>query len=101
VIHAFIVLFTTSLVPGAYIIMAKLLQSEGMLKLITETNLTLVSLILINTYGYFLYRKFFESPWWANILRWLSLNLIFIVLLYFYRFFLLIATLAWMWLFRI
>ena len=100
VLHAFIVLFTASVIPGLYVIIAKIFQSEGMLNLITETNLTILSLLLINGFGLLLYRKLFKSRWWAHILRWLSLNLIFVVLIYFYRFFLLLATLGWMWLFR-
>lgn len=100
VMYAFIVFFTASVIPGAYIVIAKMLKSKGMMSLISETNLTAFSLILINIYGLLLYRKLFKSKWWIQTLRWLSLNLVFVVLIYVYRLILLLATLFWMWMFR-
>ena len=100
VLHSFILLIVASIVPGIYFFLARILNSQLMFSLVTEFNLSLVSLIVINIYGYFLYRGSFRTNLWINTLRTVLLNVLYFFLIFLYRFFLLMVTLGWMALFR-
>ena len=99
VLYSFLLTISLSVVPGLYHILAILLDSQTMMGIQTEFNLSATVMGLANIYGYFLYRRFFADSPWKVIPKVLILNLMFIPMLHFYRFILLWITLGWMKLF--
>jgi len=72
------------------------LIANGSQAYINDTTITSVSLVSLNIYGFFLYRGFFKSGLVKNILRTVLLNISFYLLIFAYRFLLLVVTLVWM-----
>ncbi len=95
-LYAFLIFFGISIVPGIYLLIASLTNSEVMMQVINETTSTIYLLLLVNTYGFFLYRSFFPGSGFTKIGKWLLLNFLFMPLMQFYRFILLLVTLGWM-----
>lgn len=100
ILLGFYVLFLGSIIPGIYFLIGNQFGIIGMLNLITETNLTISFLTIINIFGYFLYRGFFSGNMYSKVGKVALLNLLFIPLIQTYRFILLVMTLGWMELFR-
>ena len=63
---------------------------------INDVTITTASFVLLNIYGIFLYRGFFRSGSVKNVLRIILLNVSFYLLIFIYRFMLLLITLGWM-----
>lgn len=100
VFHAFMLLIVLSVVPYALYMIAVITQAEFLLNSLTEIHLTTFSLIALNAYGFFVYRKLLKARWWVNVIRIIALNMIFSLLIFVYRFILLLSTLGWMAAFR-
>ncbi len=98
-LYAFMIFFGISAIPGLYKNIATLTGSEVMWQMLTETSTTIYLALMLNIFGFFLYRNFFSGRRVMNIGKWVLLNLLFIPLMQFYRFILLLATLGWMKLF--
>ncbi|MEQ9309158.1 MAG: DUF3667 domain-containing protein [Balneolaceae bacterium] len=96
ILNAFMVLIITSVLPGVYVIFLNLFGYTNVA--INDTQITSAAFILLNTFGYFLYRNFFGSKLWINIIRTLLLNISFVLILFVYRFLLLLVTLGWLFL---
>lgn len=99
VLYTFMIFFGISGIPGLYQSIATLTDSEIMWQMLTEISMTIYLTLLLNIFGFFLYRNFFSGHKMMNIGKWILLNLLFIPLMQFYRFILLLATLGWMKLF--
>ncbi|RNC79275.1 MAG: DUF3667 domain-containing protein [Balneola sp.] len=99
-LYAFMIFFGISAVPGLYMLIADLTNSELMIQGITEISTTVYLTLLLNVFGFFLYRNFFSGSKAMNGFKWLLLNFLFIPLMQLYRFILLFFTLGWMKLFN-
>ncbi len=97
-IYAFLLLFGTSILPATYKIIENIFQFQVMDEWLNEFNITLAIFVLLNGFGYLLYRKFFAENWYQVTWKVLVLNLMFIPILHIYRFLLLWITLGWIWL---
>ena len=96
VLFAFLVLIGASLLPGLYYELAMFLNSNLMMKYLTDATISTTIIVLLNVFGFFLYRKFLADQWYHVIWKVLSFNLFFIIILQFYRFILLWVSLAWL-----
>jgi len=99
VLYAFLLLIVLLVVPFIYVAIFQLTSGDSGSGFINDTLITSFSFIAINIYGFFLYRGFFESTLWKNIIRVLILNTAFYGLVIVYRAMLLFLTLLWMKLF--
>jgi len=63
---------------------------------INDKTITITSFVLLNIYGFFLYKGFFKAGLVKNIARVILLNFAFYILIFTYRFILLLITLGWM-----
>lgn len=99
IFHSFILLMVVSMIPVTLALIAKIFDLQFILNGFNDLNITAGAFLIMNVYGYFVYRDFFRSPLWINVIRVISLNLIFYILLFVYRFILLMVTLGWMELF--
>ena len=63
---------------------------------INDKTITITSFVLLNIYGFFLYKGFFKAGLVKNIARVILLNFAFYILIFSYRFILLLITLGWM-----
>lgn len=98
VLYAFLLFFGVSLLPTVYAIIANILDSQAMFSWMNELNITIFIFLLINFFGFLLYKKFIAQKWFQVLWKVVAMNLVFILLLQFYRFILLWITLGWIWL---
>ncbi|MGN8224919.1 DUF3667 domain-containing protein [Gracilimonas sp. BCB1] len=96
VLNAFLVLFLCSVLPGSYKLIATYFEIDGMMELITEMSLSVTVLLILNVYGYFLYRNFFTGSVLTKGIKVILLNAAFVPLIQTYRLILLFVTLGWM-----
>ncbi len=99
VLNTFYILFGISIIPMIYGGAAFFLDIEWMKNMITETFVNVYMMVLLNIYGFFLYRRFLKSRWYFAIAQIALLNVLFIPILQFYRFILLWVTVFWIELF--
>lgn len=97
-IYAFLLFFATSTMPILYNLVAVLIDSQSMQDFRDESTMTIFIFLIMNTFGYLLYKKFFAEKWYHVLWKVLTLNFLFIPLLQIYRFILLWITLGWLWL---
>ncbi|MCR9133780.1 MAG: DUF3667 domain-containing protein [bacterium] len=98
VFYAFLLLIGVSIAPATYSLIGIVLESEAMRAFRTELNVTIFIFLILNIFGFFLYKKFFAEKWTKVVWKVLVLNLLFAPLLQIYRFILLWITLGWIWL---
>ena len=98
--HAFILLFVVSFVPGSLYLLAKTLGFDWLLSLLNNFSITLISIVLMNAFAYMLYKGFFDQSFGLNLTRTFLLNGVYFLLIFLYRFILLLVTLAWIAAFR-
>lgn len=91
ILHSFLLLVILCLLPFTYTLI--LYSSEIY---INDKTITIASFVLLNLYGFFLYRGFFKTGLAKNIVRVILLNFSFYILIFTYRFILLLITLGWM-----
>ncbi len=97
-IYAFLLLIATSTIPILYNLTAALIDSQAMRDFRDESTMTIFIFIIMNAFGYLLYKKFFAEKWYHVLWKVAALNFLFIPLLQIYRFILLWITLGWIWL---
>ncbi|MBO6621801.1 MAG: DUF3667 domain-containing protein [Balneola sp.] len=91
ILHSFLLLIILCSLPLAYTLI-----SNGSQVYINDKTITITSFVLLNIYGFFLYRGFFKAGLAKNISRVILLNFSFYILIFTYRFILLLITLGWM-----
>ncbi|MFY0697316.1 MAG: DUF3667 domain-containing protein [Balneola sp.] len=90
-LFSFLLIVILCLLPGIYILI-----SSGSQVHINDKTITITSFVLLNIYGVFLYKGFFKKGLLRSIGRIVMLNLAFYILIFIYRFILLVITLGWM-----
>lgn len=96
VLSAFLVFILCSVLPGSYKLIAVYFEIDGMMELVTEMSLSVTVLLILNVYGYFLYRNFFAGNLLIKGFKVVLLNVAFVPLIQSYRLILLFVTLGWM-----
>lgn len=91
ILHSFLLLVVLCLLPLIY----TLISNDNQVY-INDKTITITSFVLLNIYGFFLYRGFFKSGLVKNVARVILLNFAFYILIFTYRFILLLITLGWM-----
>ena len=91
ILFSFLLTVVLCIIPGIYYLIL-----SGAQVYIDDKTITITSFVLLNIYGFFLYKGFFKSGLVKNIMRVLLLNIAFYILIFTYRFILLLITLGWM-----
>lgn len=100
IFHAFVLSILVSLLPGSLYIIARTFSLEFLFGILNNFTITLASVVLMNIFGYLLYKGFFKTNIWINLIRTLTLNAVYFFLIFLYRFILLMVTLGWLAAFR-
>ena len=100
VFHAFVLSILVSLLPGSLYLIALAFSFESLLGILNNFTITLTSVVLMNLFGYLLYRGFFKTNIWISLIRTAALNVVYFLLIFLYRFILLMVTLGWIAAFR-
>lgn len=100
IFHAFVLSILVSLLPGSLYLIARTFNFESLFGVLNNFTITLTSVVLMNVFGYLLYKGFFKSNIRISLIRTVTLNVIYFYLIFLYRFILLMVTLGWMAAFR-